>query len=82
MGRLSSPTPGGHRHLEPEPAQSTEIEQLRLAAEQGDADAQYNLGLGLMYDNGQAPLTKEATRFALWTLILPTTSPRSRRIHP
>ena len=26
-------------------AQSTEIEQLRLAAEQGDASAQFNLGV-------------------------------------
>ena len=32
-------------------AQSTEIEQLRLAAEQGDANAQYNLGL--TYYNGE-----------------------------
>ena len=32
-------------------AQSTEIEQLRLAAEQGDADAQHNLGF--MYYNGE-----------------------------
>ena len=31
-------------------AQSTEIEQLRLAAEQGDASAQYNLGF--MYATG------------------------------
>ena len=32
-------------------AQSTEIEQLRLAAEQGDASAQFNLGV--RYDNGE-----------------------------
>ena len=32
-------------------AQSTEIEQLRLAAEQGNAAAQYNLGV--MYNNGR-----------------------------
>ena len=30
--------------------QSTEIEELRLQAEQGDASAQYNLGV--MYDRG------------------------------
>ena len=34
-----------------ETAEVTEaLKQLRLAAEQGDADAQYNLGV--MYDNG------------------------------
>ena len=32
-------------------AQSTEIEQLRLAAEQGDASAQFRLGL--LYDTGE-----------------------------
>ena len=32
-------------------AQSTEIEQLRLEAEQGDAGVQYNLGV--MYANGR-----------------------------
>ena len=35
-------------------AQSTEIEQLRLAAEQGHAQAQYNLGF--MYADGRGVL--------------------------
>ena len=35
-------------------AQSTEIEQLRLAAEQGDASAQFNLGF--MYADGRGVL--------------------------
>ena len=37
--------------LQPGPAKAQDIEQLRKAAEQGDADAQFNLGL--MYDIGK-----------------------------
>ena len=37
--------------LQPGPAKAQDIEQLRKDAEQGDADAQFSLGV--MYDNGE-----------------------------
>ena len=44
-------------------AQSTEIEQLRLAAEQGDASAQYNLGV--MYATGRG-VPKDDAKAVKW----------------
>ena len=44
-------------------AQSTEIEQLRLAAEQGDASAQFNLGF--MYATGEG-VPKDDAKAVKW----------------
>ena len=58
----------------PVQAQTPEIDALRVRAEQGDAEAQYNLGL--MYSNGVGIAPDDAEAMHWFRLAAEQASPR------